>query len=135
MRALREIYFRGYEISVKEGQARSVMTTYGPMNGLWTSGNYDLNTIVLRKDWGFEGIVMSDWWAKANTEGEPSDMKNHAAMVMAQNDLFMVTSDASDQTQDNLVEALADGRITRGQLQRNARNILGFILKSPGDAL
>ena len=131
VRALREIYFRGYEISVKEGQARSVMTTYGPMNGLWTSGNYDLNTIVLRKDWGFEGIVMSDWWAKANTEGEPSDMKNHAAMVMAQNDLFMVTSDASDQTQDNLVEALADGRITRGQLQRNARNILGFILKSP----
>ena len=131
MRALREIYFRGYEISVKEGQARSVMTTYGPMNGLWTSGNYDLNTIVLRKDWGFEGIVMSDWWAKANTEGEPSDMKNHAAMVMAQNDLFMVTSDASDQTQDNLVEALADGRITRGQLQRNAKNILGFILKSP----
>ena len=131
LRALREIYFKGYEISIKEGKARSVMTTYGPMNGLWTAGNYDLNTIVLRKDWGFEGIVMSDWWAAANTEGEPSNMKNHAAMVMAQNDLYMVTSDASDQTQDNLIEALADGRITRGQLQRNARNILGFILKSP----
>ena len=131
VRALREIYFKGYEISIKEGKARSVMTTYGPMNGLWTAGNYDLNTIVLRKDWGFEGIVMSDWWAAANTEGEPSNMKNHAAMVMAQNDLYMVTSDASDQTQDNLIEALADGRITRGQLQRNARNILGFILKSP----
>ena len=131
VRALREIYFKGYEISIKEGKARSVMTTYGPMNGLWTAGNYDLNTIVLRKDRGFEGIVMSDWWAAANTEGEPSNMKNHAAMVMAQNDLYMVTSDASDQTQDNLIEALADGRITRGQLQRNARNILGFILKSP----
>lgn len=131
VRALREIYFKGYEISIKEGRARSVMTTYGPMNGLWTAGNYDLNTIVLRKDWGFEGIVMSDWWAAANTEGEPSNMKNHAAMVMAQNDLYMVTSDASDQTQDNLAEALADGRITRGQLQRNAGNILGFILKSP----
>ena len=131
VRALREIYLKGFEIAVKEGHARSVMTTYGPLNGLWTAGMYDLNTIVLRKDWGFEGIVMTDWWAAANDEGLGQDMKNHAPMVEAQNDLFMVSADCTDMEQDNLKEALDSGRITRGQLQRNARNILGFILQSP----
>ena len=131
VRALREIYLKGFEITVREGHARSVMTTYGPFNGIWTAGYYDLNTIVLRKDWGFDGIVMTDWWAAANDEGEESDMKNRAPMVEAQNDLYMVTQDCTDQAQDNVEEAMECGRITRGQLQRNARNILGFILKSP----
>lgn len=131
VRALREIYLKGFEISVKEGHARSVMTTYGPLNGMWTSAMYDLNTIVLRKDWGFEGIVMTDWWAAANDEGTRSDIRNRAPMVEAQNDLYMVTPDCSDQTQDNVKESLANGRITRGQLQRNARNIFSFILQSP----
>lgn len=131
VRALREIYLKGFEISVKEGHARSVMTTYGPFNGMWTAGMYDLNTIVLRKEWGFEGIVMTDWWAAANDEGLGQDMKNHAPMVEAQNDLYMVSADCADMQQDNVKEALENGRLTRGQLQRNARNILGFILKSP----
>lgn len=131
VRALREIYLKGFEITVKEGHARSVMTTYGPLNGLWTASNYDLNTIVLRKDWGFDGIVMTDWWAAGNDEGHRSDVKNRAPMVEAQNDLYMVTEDCTDDKQDNVKEALENGRITRGQLQRNAGNILGFILKSP----
>lgn len=131
VRALREIYLKGFEISVKEGHARSVMTTYGPLNGMWTAGMYDLNTIVLRKEWGFEGIVMTDWWAAANDEGSGQDMTNHAPMVEAQNDLYMVSQDCEDMQQDNVKEALESGRITRGQLQRNARNILEFILKSP----
>lgn len=131
VRALREIYLKGYEITIKEGHARSVMTTYGPINGMWTSASYDLNTIVLRKDWGFDGIVMTDWWAAANDAGVRSDMKNRAPMVEAQNDLYMVTPDCTDQSQDNVKESLENGRITRGQLQRNARNILNFILKSP----
>lgn len=131
VRALREIYLKGYEITIKEGHARSVMTTYGPLNGMWTSASYDLNTIVLRKDWGFDGIVMTDWWAAANDAGVRSDMKNRAPMVEAQNDLYMVTPDCMDQSQDNVKESLENGRITRGQLQRNARNILNFILKSP----
>lgn len=131
VRALREIYLRGYEITIKEGHARSVMTTYGPLNGMWTSASYDLNTIVLRKDWGFDGIVMTDWWAAANDAGARSDMKNRAPMIEAQNDLYMVTPDCTDQAQDNVKESLESGRITRGQLQRNARNILNFILKSP----
>ena len=130
-RALREIYLKCFEIAVKEGKCRSVMTSYGPVNGIWTAGNYDLNTTVLRKEWGFSGIVMTDWWAGANMEGDACDMKNHAVMVMAQNDLFMVCSDTTDMAQDNLKAALKSGKITRGELQRNASNILNFLLQSP----
>ncbi len=130
-RALRELYLKCFEIAVKEGSCRSVMTTYGPLNGIWTAGNYDLNTTVLRGEWGFSGIVMTDWWAGANTEGEACDMRNRAVMVAARNDLFMVSTDAGDLSQDNVAEALAGGVISRAQLQRNAANILGFILESP----
>lgn len=130
-RALREIYLKGFEMSVKEGNARSVMTTYGPINGLWTAGSYDLNTLILRKQWGFEGIVMSDWWAEANFEGQKSDIRCHGVMVAAGNDLYKCSNDAADQTQDDIMDEIEAGRVTIGQLQRNAKNILGFILKSP----
>ena len=131
VRALREIYLKGFEIAVKEGPARSIMTTYGPVNGVWTAGSYDLNTIALRNEWGFCGIVMTDWWAKANHEGEPSDAHTHAVMAAAQNDIYMVTADASDMKQDDVEAAFKAGTLTRGQLQRNACNILQFVLKSP----
>ena len=98
---------------------------------MWTASNYDLNTIVLRKDWGFTGIVMTDWWAAGSDENQPSSVENRAGMVEAQNDMYMVTSDCTDLAQDNVKEALENGRVTRGMLQRNARNILGFILQSP----
>lgn len=130
-RALREIYLKGFEMAVKEGTARAVMTTYGPVNGVWTAGNYDLNTLVLRKEWGYEGIVMTDWWADGNYEDEPQSMSCRAPMVAAGNDLYMVTSDASDETQDDLRAAYQEGKITLGQLQRNAAHILQFILQSP----
>ena len=130
-RALREIYLRGFEIAVKEGHCRSVMTTYGPVNGIWTAGSYDLNTTILRKEWGFDGIVMTDWWANANDEGEQADKRNRAPMIAAQNDLFMVTADATDLKQDNVREKLDAGEITRAELLRNAKNILSFLLKSP----
>jgi beta-glucosidase len=130
-RALREIYLKGFEIAVKEGKARAVMTTYAPMNGIWTSGNYDLVTTILRKQWGFDGFVMTDWWAKGNVEGQDGRTDNRAPMVAAQNDIYMVNADATDMKQDNVLQALDEGRITRGQLLRNAKNILGFLLKSP----
>jgi beta-glucosidase len=130
-RALREIYLKGFEIAVKEGKARAVMTTYAPMNGIWTSGNYDLVTTILRKQWGYDGLVMTDWWAKGNVEGQEGRTDNRAPMVAAQNDIYMVNADASDMKQDNVLQALREGRITRGQLLRNAKNILGFLLKSP----
>ena len=131
-RALREIYLKGFEIAVKEGKALSAMSTYGPVNGLWTAGSYDLLTTILRKEWGFDGLVMTDWWAKMNEEGEEGDTRNTAAMVRAQNDLYMVVSDAQANTgEDNTMEGLADGRITRGELLRSARNICRVLMRLP----
>ena len=131
-RALREIYLKGFEIAVKEGGARSVMTTYGSVNGLWTAGSYDLCTTILRKEWGFDGIVMTDWWAKSNYEGHQAEVPVKAPMVAAQNDIYMVVSDAkANPENDDVEEMLHAGKITVGELQRNTANILGFLLKSP----
>ncbi len=131
-RCLREIYLKGFEIAVKEGGARSVMTTYGSVNGFWTAGSYDLCTTILRDEWGFEGIVMTDWWAKANYEGHQAEVTVKAPMVAAQNDIYMVVNDAkANPENDDVEEMLHAGKLTPGELQRNAENILGFLLKSP----
>jgi len=130
-RALREIYLKGFEIAIKEGGCRSVMTTYGGVNGLWTAGSYDLCTTILRDEWGFEGIVISDWWATANYEGSPCDVKVKAPMVFAQNDVYMLVNNSlANPENDDVEEQLKAGYITRGMLQRNAINILKFLLKS-----
>lgn len=131
-RAIREIYLKGYEIAVKEGQARSIMSTYGPVNGLWTAGCYDLLTAILRDEWGYRGIVMTDWWAKANDEGQPATIQNTAAMMRSQNDLYMVTGDSlRNENEDNSLEEMHKGSVTRGEFQRSAANICAFLLQSP----
>ena len=121
----------GYEIAVKEGGARSIMSTYGPVNGIWTAGNYDLLTTILRGEWNYDGFVMTDWWAMSNREGYEATKTTHAPMVSAGNDVFMVCTDCSDMGQDDVKEALENGEITRGDLQRNAMNVLHFILGTP----
>lgn len=131
-RALREIYLKGFRIAIKEGAARSIMSTYGPVNGFWTAGSYDLLTTILREEWGYTGIVMTDWWAKVNDEGEEGTRQNTAAMIRSQNDLYMVTADALTNTNgDNSLEALKAGTITRGELQRSVANICRFLMASP----
>ncbi|MCR5272088.1 MAG: beta-glucosidase, partial [Lachnospiraceae bacterium] len=130
-RAIREIYLKGFEIAVKEGNAHAVMTTYGPVNGYYSSSNYDLVTKVLREEWGFDGIVMTDWWAKGGTV-ENNSIVYMSSIVKAQNDLYMVTSDAKSNTnKDDSKEALAEGRVTRAEYQRNAANICKFIMNKP----
>lgn len=126
-RALREIYLKCFEIAVKDGKAQTIMTTYGSLNGVWTAGNYDLATAILRDDWGFDGMVMTDWWAAINRRNQPVDKRDFAALAMSQNDVYMVTRDSLTHD-DNVMEALADGSLTRAELQRNAANICRFIL-------
>lgn len=125
-RALREIYLRGFENAVKKGGAKSVMTTYGQVNGVWTAGNYDLVTGILRDDWGFDGFTMTDWWANINRRGKAPDKSDFAAMAMTQNDVYMVTADGAA-CNDNTLDSLKSGELTRGELQRNAMNILRFL--------
>lgn len=128
-RALREIYLKGFEIAVREGDADCIMTTYGGVNGLWTAGNYDLNTVILRGEWGFKGIVMTDWWAEINEEGGKTERTNFAAMAKAQNDLYMVCQEAEkNDAGDNTLSAIEEGTLTIGELQRNAMNICNFLM-------
>ena len=131
-RALREIYLKGFEMACKEGGAYCVMSTYGPVNGIWTAGNYDLLTHILRKEWGYKGLVMSDWWARANEEGQNFSVGERAAMVRAQNDLYMVTADAESMAdRDNLLRSLGTEKVTLGELQRVAGNVLRVMMHMP----
>lgn len=127
-RALREIYLKGFEMAVKEGGADSVMTTYCQINGVFTSGHYDLVTTVLRNQWGFKGIVMTDWWARISEEDVPYNKTNFAGMVRAQNDMYMCVPGATANVDDNALEEAKSGKLTIGELQRTAANICGFFL-------
>lgn len=126
-RALREIYLKGFEIAVKQGGAKSIMTTYGKVNDLWTAGSFDLNTEILRNQWGFRGFTMTDWWANINVRGHEADKSDFSAMAKAQNDVYMVCSSGENHG-DNVMQELSRGGITRGELQRNAENILRFLI-------
>ncbi|MBQ5332520.1 MAG: fibronectin type III-like domain-contianing protein, partial [Oscillospiraceae bacterium] len=128
-RALREIYLKGFEIAVSEGGADSIMTSYNSVNGLWSAGNYDLCTTILRNEWGFKGFVMTDWWANINERGMAVDKSNFAAMAKAQNDVYMVCADGGNNN-DNTLSSLESGSLTRAELQRNALNICSFLLNT-----
>lgn len=130
-RALRELYLKSFEIAVKEGDAFSIMSSYNAINGIWTAGNYDLLTTILRKEWGYTGMVMTDWWASANEEGEEAKRGgNLHAMVRAQNDIFMVVPDTKAYG-DNILDSLESGVLTRGELLRNATNICNAAMRLP----
>lgn len=135
-RALREIHIKPFEMAVKDGGARSIMTAYNPVNGHWAASNYDLNTTILRGEWGYTGIVMTDWWAKMNDpiDAGGADKSFTSFMIRAQNDLYMVVENdgaARNAMNDNTLAALSDGTLTLGELQRCALNICRFILAAP----
>ena len=126
-RALREIYLKCFEYAICEGKTTSVMTSYNPINGIWSPNNYELNTELLRNEWGYGGFVMTDWWPKlAENEEEPINLRD---MVVAQNDTYMVVKDVLTHN-NNLKDAFENGEITRGQLQRNAMNVLSYVMNS-----
>lgn len=138
-RALREIYLKAFEIAVREGSAQSVMTSYNPVNGYWTASAYDLNTTILRNEWRYGGIVMTDWWAGINdvVEGGESSRQRTADMVRAQNDIYMVVNNNGAEINsysDDTLEALNSGRLTVGELQRSAMNICRFLIRTPAFA-
>ncbi len=131
-RALREIYLKGYELAVLSGYADSIMTTYGRVNGLYTAGLYDLTTTILRGEWGFKGVAMTDWWAYINVRGEKDgNGTNFAAMARAQNDMYMVCPDgAHNAIGDNTLESLENGTLKRSELQRIAMNVCDFVMNT-----
>ena len=135
-RALREIHLKPFEMAVKEGQASSIMTSYNAVNGHWAASNYDLNTTILRGEWGYTGIVMTDWWAKMNdpVAAGKEDKTFTSFMIRAQNDLYMVVENDGAQSNsmaDDTLEALQKGTLSVGELQRSVMNICRFIIAAP----
>ncbi|MGL1890951.1 MAG: glycoside hydrolase family 3 C-terminal domain-containing protein [Spirochaetaceae bacterium] len=131
-RALREIHLKGFEIAVKEGDTKSLMTAYNPINGIWAASNYDLNTTILRKEWGYTGIVMTDWWAKMNDpiNGGEATIRRLSCMVRSQNDIFMLVNNFGAEVNsldDDQFEAIKNGELSIAELQRCAINICRFI--------
>ncbi|MGN1203365.1 MAG: glycoside hydrolase family 3 protein, partial [Eubacterium sp.] len=132
-RALREIYLKGFEICVKESKPLNIMTSYNKINGVWSHYNYDLVTTVLRKEWGYEGSVMTDWWMQSSASPEFPNIKDNAYRVRAQVDVLMPGGKRTAKkykTDSTLLATLGqkDG-ITRGELERTAKNVLNTVIK------
>ena len=129
-RALREIYLKPFEIAIKGGSVKSIMTSYNRINGIHTSGSYDLTTTILRDDWGYDGFVMTDWGTTMDDPNNHTDTNaNLATMVKAQNDIYKVKGDSALCIDDQL-ESLKNGYLTLGELQRCAKNILKFTMQT-----
>ena len=133
-RALREIYLRNFEITVKEAKPLTIMTSYNKINGVWSHYNYDLATTILRKEWGYEGCVITDWWMRPSKSPEFPNLENNAYRVRAQVDVLMPGDMGymakEYKTDGSLRKTLGqpDG-ITRAELERTAENTLRLILK------
>ena len=121
-RALREIYLKGFEICVRLAQPKALMTSYNLLNGIHTSERRDLLEDVLRSEFGFEGIVMTDWVAGSDvlSAGAKYPAPEAYKVALAGNDLFMP---GSQKEIDNLTEAFENGYIKRADLMRNAARI------------
>lgn len=118
-RALREIYLRGFEIAVREGKPWTVMSSYNKVNGRHVVNTRELLTNVLREEWGFEGVVMSDWNA--------TDQCSHVEAINAGNDLIMPGDPGVVKT---LMKGLEDGTLSRDALETSAARILDLIFQS-----
>ena len=134
-RALREIYLRCFEIVVKEARPNVIMTSYNKINGVWSHYNYDLVTTILRKEWGFDGVVITDWWMQKSASPEFPKIKDNAYRVRAQVDVLMPGNmghlHQSYHSDGTLLKTMGspDG-MTRAEIQRSAKNILTLILKT-----
>ncbi len=131
-RALREIYLKGFEIAVKESSPKNLMTSYNLINGVWGHYNYDLVTVILRGEWGYEGNVMTDWFIQYHESPEFENIWNNAYRIRAGVDLYMPGSEYSDRYEPDksIVKSFNSKEgITLGELQRSAKNILKMILE------
>lgn len=140
-RALREIYLRGFEIVVREAAPRTIMTSYNKVNGVWSHYHYDLVTTILRREWGYQGLVMTDWWMRMATDPDFPALRDSAYRVRAGVDVLMPGGDAHGSTtrDTGVMDAYrcgleADGDptqgLTLGELQDVAGHVLRFLLEA-----
>ncbi|MBR4700042.1 MAG: glycoside hydrolase family 3 C-terminal domain-containing protein [Prevotella sp.] len=120
-RAAREIYLRGFEIAVRESNPWTIMASYNKINGEFSMGNHDLLTKILRDDWGYKGIVMTDWIGIR--EGLPTISEVHAG-----NDLMEPGQPAQV---EEIIKGVKDGKLDITDVDRNVRRMLEYIVKTP----
>ena len=120
-RAAREIYLRGFEIAVRESDPWTIMASYNQINGQYSMGNRDLLTSILRDDWGFKGIVMTDWI------GIRQGLET-ITEVQAGNDLMEPGQPAQVK---EIVEGVKSGKLDIADVDRNVRRMLEYIVKTP----
>ena len=118
VRALRELYLKGFEIAVKEADPWTVMSSYNRLNGTFTQQSYDLLTTVLRDEWGFGGIVMTDWGNKEGT----------VAAVKAGNDLM---EPGMENEIERIIAGVQSGAISQEEIDLNVRRMLEYIVRTP----
>ena len=133
-RALREIYLRGFEICVKEAHPQTIMTSYNKVNGVWAHYNFELVTTILRGQWGYDGVVMTDWWMQHSRDPHFPGLWDSAYRVRAGVDVLMPgsTVDWLRKGKDrSLLRSLAkpDG-VRRAELQAVAGRVLRFAMGS-----
>ena len=133
-RALRQIYLKGFEICVKEAKPQNIMTSYNLINGVWGHYNYELCTLILRDEWGYEGNVMTDWWMRKSKSQEFPAMRDQAYRVRAQVDVLMPGGGRTGFNQKpdgTLLKTYGkEEGITLGEMQRCAMNVLRFAMNS-----
>ena len=117
-RALREIYLKGFEIAVRESAPWTVMSSYNRINGPFTQENRELLTTILREEWGFDGIVMTDW----------TGLRNTAAQIQAGNDLMEPGADS--QIKD-IMDKVKSGVLKESDLDICVKRILQYLTKTP----
>lgn len=120
-RALREIYLRGFEIAVREGGAKAIMTSYNKVNGVYSPNSHDLCTKALRNEWGFDGVVMTDWFS--TNKGQA----NNALAMKAGNDLIMPGGGSFKQ---EILRGVKSGLITQEDVRRCCANVVRSIMNS-----
>ena len=120
-RALREIYLRGFEYTVRCGNAKSIMTSYNKVNGVYTPNSYDLCTKVLRNEWGFNGVVMTDWFSTNKGLG------SNALCMSAGNDMIMP---GGSYFKKDIIAGVKSGQISDEDVRRCCANVVKSILNS-----
>ena len=120
-RAIRELYLKGFETAVRQSKPWTLMSSYNIINGVYAQGNKDLLTTILRDEWGYKGIVMTDWIGKRDKL--PTEQE-----VTAGNDLMMPGYPAQA---EDIVQAVKAGRLDIKDVDRNVRNMLAYIVKTP----
>jgi beta-glucosidase len=133
-RALREIYLRGFEITVKEAQPWTIMSSYNLLNGTYTSTRKDLLTTILRNEWGFKGLVMTDWFGGyggffgASSPFSPNAVSDVTSQLSAGNDLLMPGMPAQKQA---VLDNMKSGKLAPAVVNKDLTRILELVMRSP----